>query len=94
MDKELERLQIHIDGLQVTLGKRNARIEKLEQEVERLKRGDVLPKELRREYTRGWKDCANEMMNSTQQIARILGHFRRDAFDLLLQGEREERETS
>ncbi len=82
-----ESLVIHIEGLQATLTKRNARIAELE---EKLGQPIDLPtktqKLLNKAYKQGWKDCASVLMESTRDAALELGKIRRNAFRLYAEG--------
>lgn len=86
-----EALKIHIEGLQATLTKRNARIAELEA---KLSLPIDLPaktqKLLDKAYKQGWKDCANVLMESTRDAALTLGKIRRNAFRLYVDGKDEE----
>lgn len=83
-----EALKVHIEGLQATITKRNARIAELE---EKLKLPVPLEPEIERRikkaYKEGWKDCAKTLMESTREAVHALSTIRKDAFALYLQEE-------
>lgn len=85
-----EALKVHIEGLQATLTKRNARIAELE---EKLKLPVPLEPEIERRikkaYKEGWRDCAKTLMESTTEAVYALSTIRKDAFALYLQKESE-----
>ncbi len=83
-----EQLIIHIEGLQATLTKRNARIEELEAQVEKLKKSPANKDAERKGYKQGWKDCASHLMEITRKTALELREIRREAFDLYLNGDK------
>lgn len=72
----------HIEHLQSVLTRRNATIERLEAEIEELKANGINQAERAREFERGWKACANNLVDSTQKLARALGSARKDALDV------------
>jgi hypothetical protein len=83
-----EALKIHIEGLQSTLGKRNARIKELEAKLaEPVDLPEKIEKMISKAYKQGWKDCASKLMDSTKEAAIKLGAIRKDAFDYYLKGE-------
>jgi soluble cytochrome b562 len=84
-----EQLIVHIEGLQATLSKRNARIEELESQIEKLKRSPANKDAERKGYRQGWKDCASRMMEITRKTALDLREIRKDAFDLYIDGDKE-----
>ena len=82
-----EHLIAHIEGLQATLTKRNARIAELEQ---RLADGPTSMEEkyrLHAAYRDGWKDCAGRLMNIVHDHALALREIRKEAFRLYTEGE-------
>ena len=83
-----EQLIVHIEGLQATLTKRNARIEELEAEVQRLKHSPRNKDAERKGYKQGWKDCASQLMEITRKTALELREIRREAFELYLDGDK------
>ena len=84
-----EALKIHIEGLQATLTKRNARIAELEAKLaEPVDVPEKVKKMVSNAYKSGWKDCANLMMEATKDTAQVLSKIRKDAFDLYLQGDK------
>lgn len=85
-----EALKIHIEGLQSTLGKRNARIKELE---EKLSQPVDLPakveKMLRKAYKDGWKACALNLLSATKVASENLGHLSKKALDAYVSQESE-----
>lgn len=85
-----EKLIIHMEGLQVTLKKRNERIAELEAEIVAGAKSRKAQAEIRKAYKDGWQECANYMMGWSADAARALGKIRHDAHALYLQGEKAE----
>lgn len=82
-----EALVIHIEGLQATLTKRNARIKELEAKLsEPIDLPEKFQKLLDKSYKKGWKDCANLLIENTRNAALELGKIRKDAFRLYIDG--------
>lgn len=74
-----ESLIIHIEGLQATLTKRNARIAVFGGQ---LRNPEILTEQAKeREYRRGWEACASHLMGATLTLARELGKTRKEAFE-------------
>lgn len=86
--EDKEHLIIHIEGLQATLSKRNARIEQLEKQVAELKANPLSGAAEKKAYKRGWKDCAGHLMETTRKAAIELSAVRRDAFRQYLDGDK------
>jgi len=84
-ERNIEALHIHIEGLQATLTKRNARISELEAKLAdpALIEGQAV----RKAYKKGWQDCANELQTATLDAATHLKRIKNKAFELYLQGE-------
>lgn len=78
----------HIEDLQATLTKRNARIEQLTAQLEEALTGEPNQRALAGAYKRGWQDASNLLMSTTADAARALGKLRKEAFDIYLQSER------
>lgn len=82
-----EALVSHIEGLQSTLTRRNARIAELE---ERLAQPVDLPekveKMIKKAYADGYKECASLLIESTKLAALSLGKIRKDAVKLYIEG--------
>lgn len=87
-EKNLENLHIHIEGLQGTLAKRNARIAELELQVAALKANPSAAANTSKAYKSGWKDCAGHLMGTTHKLAQELALVRKDAFRLYLDGDK------
>ena len=84
-----EALKIHIEGLQATLTKRNARIAELEAKLaEPVDVPEKVDKMVKNAYKRGWQDCARLMMEATKDTAQVLSKIRKDAFNLYVEGEK------
>lgn len=85
-ERNIEALHIHIEGLQATLTKRNARIAELEAKLadpELINNAAI-----RRAYRRGWKECAGRMMEASKETALLLKEIRKDAFEIYLEGDK------
>lgn len=76
--------QRHIEDLQSVLTKRNAQIEQLTERLKEAETGEPNQAALGKAYQRGWKDAANHLMSSTDQVAHALGKLRQDAFQVYL----------
>lgn len=86
-EKNIEHLHIHIEGLQATLTKRNARIAQLEEQVSALKNNPAAAVSKAAAYKQGWKACASHMMQVTHDTANQLAKVRKEAFKLYLEGD-------
>ena len=86
-DANRESLLIHIEGLQATLAKRNARIVELEAKI--TKQGGKIQTELaiRKAYKKGWTDCAGKLIDITRQTALQLSEVRKEAWRIYSEGE-------
>ena len=91
-EKDVERLHIHIAGLEATLTKRNQTIEALRAELNAAGQLARDSKAMKAEYKRGWQDACNQLMNATQSAAHALGVVRKDAFEVYLNAERGDNE--
>lgn len=91
-EKDVERLHIHIAGLEATLAKRNQTIEALRAELDGEGKLHRERKAMKAEYKRGWQDACERLMTVTQSAAHALGVVRKDAFDVYLNAEREDKE--
>lgn len=82
-----ESLLIHIEGLQATLTKRNARIAELEAKI--TKDGKKIQAELaiRKAYKKGWTDAAAKLLDITRQTALQLSQVRKEAWQVYSEGE-------
>lgn len=76
-----DALIAHIESLQKVITKRNERIAELEAIVDGGKEHPAFRAALKREYKRGWKECAASLAESTRQAAMGLGKIRREALD-------------
>jgi predicted RNase H-like nuclease (RuvC/YqgF family) len=85
-ERNVEQLHIHIEGLQATLTKRNARIADLEAEVAAIRKNPAASAAEKKAYKQGWKDCAGHLMEATRRHALELAKVRKEAFDLYLKG--------
>jgi regulator of replication initiation timing len=74
----VEKLQIHIEGLQATLTKRNKRIAELEAKLAvPIDLGPEVKKKLEQAYKDGWKKCATMFASSVrdmENLARTVYH--------------------
>ena len=86
--RKLEAMSIHIEGLQVTLTKRNKRIEELEAQVAALKKSPITEPALKKAYRNGWQDCAMHLKETAREAARKLREIDKKAFELYLEGEK------
>jgi hypothetical protein len=88
VEKDVERLHIHIAGLEATLTKRNNRIAELEAALTAEGQLSRESGAIRREYRRGFQDACNRLMSITASAANALGRVRKDAFDVYLSAEK------
>ena len=80
-----EALKIHIEGLQSTLGKRNARIKELEEKLSQpVDMSEKMEKVLKKAYKEGWKACAKELMGSTELLVRALQQSKKASMEQYL----------
>jgi len=85
LEPSKENLLIHIEGLQATLTKRNARIAELEEQAANDHRVDSAR---RRGYRDGWKACASRLQAVANKTARDLEDLGRTGFQEYLRGDR------
>ena len=83
--EDKESLIIHIEGLQATLAKRNARIAELEAQIAELKDNPLARMSEDKAFKEGWKACAGHMMELTRATAVELGKVRKEAFRYYIQ---------
>jgi len=74
-----DALIVHIEGLQATLTKRNARIAELEAIVNGDKDNPKAAKAIRDAYRDGWQSCAYKIANETQGLVSALQSARKVA---------------
>jgi predicted nucleic acid-binding Zn-ribbon protein len=86
-ENNLEALHIHIEGLQATLTKRNARITQLEAQVSELKMNPEAGAKETKAYKAGWKACANHLQDAARKMAYELREIDKEAFKIWLEGE-------
>lgn len=68
----VEKLQIHIEGLQATLTKRNARIAQLEAKLALpVDLGPELEKKLEKAYKTGWQKCARQFLQAAEEMKKL-----------------------
>lgn len=80
-----DALKIHIEGLQATLTKRNARIAELEARLnEPIDFPEKVQKLIDKAYKKGWKDASNVLIENTRDAALELGKIRKEAFRIYL----------
>jgi hypothetical protein len=84
-EQSIERLHIHIEGLEGTLRKRNAKILDLEAKLAdpSLIDGPLV----KRAYKDGWQACAQELMKATLDASTHLKQIKDQAFGVYLKGE-------
>ena len=87
--RKREVLLVHIEGLQATLTKRNARIAELEAQLAADPDSPVAQREITKAYNRGWRECSQHLTNVTGVAAQALGRVRSDAWALYLGMENE-----
>lgn len=80
-----ESLIIHIEGLQVTLGKRNRRIAELEEKLASPEFINTVA--VQKAYKRGWQEASQTMMKLSTDAAKSLRQIREDAWRVYLEGE-------
>jgi hypothetical protein len=93
MTPKNQRLMIHVEGLQVTLAKRNEQIARLQAKIIHLEEGTATNAEIVKAYGKGWKACAELMEATANEAIKSLDNFRSFAFRESLQGERLMRPT-
>lgn len=82
-----EDLIVHIEGLQATLTKRNARIAELEAKLAiPVDMPEHIQKLIDKSYKKGWRDCSKELLEITRQTALELGKVRKEAFRYYMKG--------
>lgn len=85
--EKLERLHIHIAGLEATLTRRNETIARLEAVIEELKVNPITDAEQKKAYRDGWQACATLLMEVTRKTAVELGKVSSDAWRLYLKSQ-------
>ena len=85
--EKLERLHIHIAGLEATLARRNETIVSLEAKVEQLKVNPITDAEYKKAYRSGWQACARHLQDVTKKTAVDLGKVSGEAWRLYLKAE-------
>lgn len=84
-----EALLVHIEGLQATLTKRNARIAELEAQLTAGSDSPLVERASRKAYRDGWEACAGHLMEATRVAAIALGKVRGDAWQVYLEAEKD-----
>jgi chromosome segregation ATPase len=87
-DTKLENLHIHIEGLQATLAKRNARITQLEAQVSELKINPEAGAKETKAYKAGWKAAADHLKSAANKMAYELREIDKQAFKVWLEGDK------
>ena len=87
-EQNIERLHIHIAGLEATLTRRNETIAKLELDNKNLKVNPITDAEYKKAYRNGWQACARHLMEVTRKTAVELGKVSSDAWKLYLNAEK------
>lgn len=83
-----EALKIHIEGLQATLTKRNARIAELEAKLAKpVDLPEEVKKLLNKAYKEGWQACASHLVDTTRLMAGELAKVRKEAMNVYLKGD-------
>jgi len=78
----------HIEGLQRTLTKRNARIEELEARLEAGEGSEYVAQARESGVREGWIACAQTMMNAASRAERELTNVRDAGWKAYLEGQR------
>jgi len=85
---------VHIEGLQATLTRRNARIEQLEAQIAEGGNSPAQKAAIKKAFKRGWTECAQRLMAATSQAAGALTTINREAWQEYLNSEQLEREEA
>lgn len=84
-----EALKIHIEGLQATLTKRNARIAELEDKLAKpIDLPENIQKLVQKAYRKGWRDASLKIKDASKEAVRALDTFDRQAYQVFLEGEK------
>ena len=78
----------HIEHLQATLTKRNARIAELEARLSEEGESKAMTRKYELGYKHGWVAASGEMMEQTRQMERYLRETHDRAFQVYLAGDR------
>lgn len=78
----------HIEHLQATLTKRNARIAELEAQLSEEGESKAMTRKYELGYKHGWIAASGEMMEQTRQMGRYLQETYDGAFQVYLAGDR------
>lgn len=78
----------HIEHLQATLTKRNARIAELEARLSEEGESKAMTRKYELGYKHGWVAASGEMMEQTRQMGRYLNETHDRAFQVYLVGDR------
>jgi tetrahydromethanopterin S-methyltransferase subunit G len=78
---------VHIEGLQATLTKRNARIAELEKQLKDTETEALQSRAVKKAYKQGWQACASRLMDITRKTAFDLSEVRKEARRIYLEGE-------
>ena len=85
-----EALLVHIEGLQVTITKRNAEIERLRAQIADGAESAAAKAAVRRAFKAGWQECSARLMEATSQASSALTTINRAAWAEYLKGETKE----
>lgn len=86
-----EALKVHIEGLQATLTKRNARIADLEARLAiPVDLPENIQKMIDKAYKDGWEACSQELMEITREAAMNLGKVHKKASKFFMKGRDDE----
>ena len=85
---EKHALVRHNESLQAALTKRNEEIARLQARIEAGEESPLIQAAYERGHKKGWQECADHLMGTTEAAARALQKVRKDAWDIYLQRER------
>lgn len=88
-ERNLEKLHIHIAGLEATLTRRNEKIAALEKQIAELRVNPVTNQDLKTAHRQGWAACANHMDKTVREAALELGKISRTAWALYMTASKE-----
>jgi len=85
--RKREALLVHVEGLQVSLTKRNQRIAGLEAKLADEGESELLQRAKNRAYKEGYKACASQLMDTTRKLKEALSTATESAFQQYLAGD-------
>lgn len=86
-----DRQAAHVAGLEEIIRRKNQQIAALQADLAAGESSKRVERKIRKAYDDGWEAAANRMMNLTQKTAIALRELRDDAFNTVLEGERNKR---